>query len=111
MDQYHIWCNLNDSRDDLTFADAVDAWLGHLQRQGAVEGWRLTRRKLGLGPAVLGEFHLVIEVRDLAQLEQAFGLAATRAEPHEPLHAAVYRLVRDASFGLERDFPDAVRER
>ena len=36
------------------------------------------RRKLGLGPSTLGEFHIVIEVRDLAQLDAAFGTAASR---------------------------------
>jgi hypothetical protein len=31
-----------------------------------IETWRLTRRKLGLAPSALGEFHIVIETKDLA---------------------------------------------
>jgi hypothetical protein len=34
--------------------------------EGLIEKWRLARRKLGLGPCRLGEWHLMMEVRDLA---------------------------------------------
>ncbi|TAH35562.1 MAG: hypothetical protein EYC70_12965 [Planctomycetota bacterium] len=109
MDHYHIWVNLADSHADLEFARAVAGWLGHLRERGLIEGWRLSRRKLGFGPAELGEFHLEIETRDLAQLENAFQLAAARAGEGERLHAEVYSRVADFRAALYRDFPDAVR--
>ena len=109
MDVYNIWCNLRDSSRDLEFAERVDAWLGWLANEGRVEGHRLTRRKLGFGPAGLGEFHVAIETRDLAQLEQAFDVAATRAGQAEELHSHVFSMVRDVVFSLERDFPDPQR--
>ena len=111
MDLYHIWCNLVPGTSDVEFCAAVDAYLGALRAEGRIAGHRITRRKLGLGPRELGEFHVVIEVEDLAQLDRAFLEVATRDGPIEALHRAVNQHARDLSFALYRDFPDAGRRR
>ncbi|MEJ0019470.1 MAG: DUF6614 family protein [Acetobacteraceae bacterium] len=111
MDLYHVWCDLRPGVSDTTFADKVAAYMGHLKGQGLIEGWRLTRRKLGLGPPGMGEFHLMMEVKDLAQLDLAFTRVASRREPVEGVHFDVNSLVQNAVFALYRDFPDAVRHR
>jgi hypothetical protein len=111
MDIYHAWFNLKPGVGDVAFSEKVAAYLGRLRDDGLIEGWRLTRRKLGLAPRELGDFHVMIEVKDLAQLERAFARVATRREPIEGLHFAVNSMVSDAQFALYRDFPDAVRER
>ena len=36
-----------------------------------IQAYRITRRKLGLGPAEFLEFHITLEVTDLAQLDAA----------------------------------------
>jgi hypothetical protein len=109
VDIYHIWCNLREGVNDLAFTDAVGAYLTDLEQQGALVTHRVTRRKLGLGPSTLGEFHITLEFADLGQLDQAFSRVATRLDPVESLHRAVYTKVKDLSFALYRDFPDAVR--
>ena len=109
MDIYHGWCDLKEGVKDLAFARAFESYMGHLEQHGAIEGWRLTRRKLGLGPKELGDFHFMIETHDLAQLEKAFSLAAGRREPTESVHHALNSLVCNLTFALYRDFPDAVR--
>jgi hypothetical protein len=106
MDVYHIWCDLKDGREDRAFAAAVAAYLDHHRAGGRIESWRLLRRKLGLGPDGMGEFHILIETKDLTQLEKAFRAAAERSGEVEKLHAAVYSRVTNARFGLARDFPD-----
>ena len=111
MDIYHAWCNLKPGVGDLAFAEGVAQYMGHLKEQGLIAAWRLTRRKLGLAPTGFGEFHLMIEVENLAQLDAAFARAASRAAPTERVHFGVNSLVQDAVFALYRDFPDAVRER
>ena len=111
MDHYHAWCNLKVGVKDTEFADRVHAYLGHLKEGGPIAGYRLTRRKLGLGPAHLPEFHIIIEVEGLAQLDKAFEQVASRADPAEGLHHAVNSLVTDVSFALYRDFPDMARVR
>lgn len=109
MNYYHIWCDLRDSTQDLEFVAAVEAYLGSLRAAGRIEGHRLTRRKLGFGPDELGEFHIEIRVRDLAQLDEAFAQVAPRAGETERLHAAVYSRIKNARFRLDRDFPDPGR--
>jgi hypothetical protein len=111
MDLYHAWFNLKPGTSDTGFNDKLASYLGHLRDEGLIEGWRLTRRKLGLAPRELGDFHLMIEVKDMAQLEQAFARVAGRRNPVEGLHFAMNSMVSDATFALYRDFPDAVRGR
>jgi hypothetical protein len=111
MDIYHVWCDLKPGVQDVAWSEKATAYLGWLKAQGLIEGWRLTRRKLGLGAPGLGEFHVMMEVRDLAQLEAAFQRVASRAEPAEGFHFGANALVRNAVFALYRDFPDPVRQR
>jgi hypothetical protein len=111
VDIYHIWFDLKPGTADIELSDRLGAYLGHLKEQGLIAGWRLTRRKLGLAPREFREFHAMIEIRDLQQLDRAFSRVAARGEPVEGLHVAVNSLVSDAVFALYRDFPDPVRQR
>src|SRR5262249_43651004 len=109
MDLYHVWCNLKPGVRDVALIEGARRYLGHLKSEGLIEDWRLTRRTLGLAPPGLGEFHVIIETRDLAQLDAAFRVAASRREPVEGFHFGVNSLVQDAVFALYRDFPDPGR--
>jgi len=111
MDIYHIWCNLKDGVRDTEFCDRVNDYLGHLKENAHIESFRITRRKLGLGPSFLFEFHIMLETRDLSQLEDAFQLVGKRSGEVEGLHHSVNSLVSDIFFSLYRDFPDPWRER
>jgi hypothetical protein len=109
MDYYHIWCNLKDSSKDLEFSRDVAAYLGHLMEKGLIIEYKLTRRKFGFSPDDLGEFHIIIAVSNLQQLEQAFQAVATRTGEVEKHHHPVYSAVTDFKSALYRDFPDPVR--
>ncbi|GIK18713.1 MAG: hypothetical protein DYG93_09830 [Leptolyngbya sp. PLA2] len=109
MQHYHMWFNLKDSHKDAEFARHAAAYLDHLKSRGLVESWSLTRRKLGFGPSDLGEFCITVATRDLAQLDAAFSLVATRAGEIESLHRPVYSMVTDFRSALYRDFPDPQR--
>lgn len=104
-----MWFNLRESHRDVEFAKAVDAYLGYLKAQGKIDGWRLTRRKFGFGPAEIGEFHCEVWTASLAQLDEAFSVVATRDGEVEALHRPVYSAVRDFKSALYRDFPDPQR--
>lgn len=110
MDLYHIWCDLRPGVRDTDFVEAIDRYLGRLRGDGLIESYRVTRRKLGLGAAGLGEFHIWIETRDLAQLDAAFTWVSSRAEPVEGFHHGVNSLVENTQFALYRDFPDPHRQ-
>ncbi|CAG0967211.1 hypothetical protein PHYC_01049 [Phycisphaerales bacterium] len=109
MNYYEIWVNLKDSRKDLEFCQAVNAYMRHLQKQGRLESWRITRRKFGFGPDGLGEFHISLAFKDLTQMDTAFGEVATRTGAVEQLHNPVYSMVTDFKSALYRDFPDPER--
>lgn len=111
MDIYHGFFDLRDGQSDVDFADDLAAFMNHLKDAGKIESWRLMRRKLGLGPDGLGEFHIMIEVKDLAQLDAAFAMAAGRAGETEARHARVNRQIAGVKFALYRDFPDPCRVR
>jgi len=110
MDLYNIWCDLKPGTSDLEFSRSVRAYLGNLQASGRIDSFRLARRKLGLGPEQLGEFHICIEIHDLAQLDKAFREVSSRTGPIESLHAAVNQVAANLTFALYRDFPDPHRK-
>jgi hypothetical protein len=111
MDIYHIWCNLKEGIGDLEFADAARGYLDHLTDAGLIAGYRLTRRKLGLAPPQLPEWHITIDFANMSQLDSAFDRVSARAGPIEGFHRAVNQKVRDSFFALYRDFPDDGRVR
>ena len=111
MDVYHGWCDLKPGVTDVDFSEHLGKYMAHLKEQGLIEGWRLTRRKLGLGIPELGEFHIAIELKNLAQLEAAFERVGSRREPTEGFHFGVNSLVQNARFALYRDFPNPFRHR
>lgn len=108
MDVYEIEVDLRPGVRDVELVAALDAYLGRLRQDGRIEGWRLLRRKLGFGTG--GEFKVLIETRDLAQLDDAFRAVSRRAEPEESAHHAVNHLVTGFRASLYRDFPDPHRE-
>ena len=110
MDIYHGFFSLKPGVGDLEFADDLKRFMEYLVSQGKIASWRLMRRKLGLGPREFGEFHLMIEVEGMAQLDEAFNLAATRSGDTESMHFGVNSKIADVKFALYRDFPDPVRQ-
>ncbi len=109
MDHYHAFFDLKSGTKDLEFARHLARYMGHLKDNGLIEGWRMERRKLGLGPRELGEFHVVMDTKNLDQLEKAFQHVSTRSEPVESLHFDVNRHATNLMFALYRDFPDPQR--
>ncbi len=107
MDVYEISVDLRPGVRDLDFAAALETYLGALVDQGRIESWRLLRRKLGLGHGA--EFKVLLETRDLAQLDAAFELVSSRGADIEGAHHGVNSLVTNFQASLYRDFPDPHR--
>ena len=110
MTIYHTWCNLKEGVRDMEFVERVRAYFDYLTEQDLVKGYRIMRKQLGLAPTTLPEFHVMIELEDLSQLDRLFKRVTSRAEPVESLHHGVNSLVRDPLFALYRDFPDSTRK-
>lgn len=108
MDIYHVWCDLKHGVSDRDFAERLRAFLDRLKSEGKLESWRLTRCKLGLSPDSMPEWHVMIETKGLAQLDEAFRtLAPKTGETHE-LHFAANAMVENLKFALYRDWPDEI---
>lgn len=107
MDVYELSVDLRPGVHDLDFVAALGVYLDGLRDRELIAEWRLLRRKLGLGGT--SEFKVLIETRDLAQLDAAFSAVATRDEPIETQHFDVNSLVVNFQAALWRDFPDAGR--
>lgn len=110
MDIYHIWCGLKPGIRDLEFVTRAERYFEHLKAEGLIAGYRIMRKKLGLAESTLGEFHIMLELEGLAQLDEVFKRVAARVEPIEGLHHGVNALVQEPRFALYRDFPDPVRQ-
>ena len=107
MDVYEIRVDLRPGVRDLDFVAALESYLGALVADGRLESWRLLRRKLGLGAGQ--EFKVLIETRDLAQLDEAFRSVSARTGEIEGMHHGVNSLVVGFEASLWRDFPDPHR--
>ena len=107
MDVYEISVDLSPGVRDMDLVAGLGSYLDALRDDGRIESWRLLRRKLGFGNG--GEFKVLIETRDLAQLDEAFRLVSARDDPIESLHHGVNSLVTNLQASLYRDFPDPQR--
>jgi hypothetical protein len=111
MDIYNAWFDLKAGVSDVEFSDRLKTYMDALKKDGLMQGWRLMRRKLGLSAAPVGEFHVMMEFSDLAQLDSAFNRVGSRRKPIEGVHFGVNSLVQNVQFALYRDFPDSIRHR
>jgi len=109
MDIYHIWFNLKDGVRDTEFAQDARSYLDQLKGLGSIAGYRLSRRKLGLGPPQLPTWHITLDFENMAQMDSAFSRVSSRTDPIESFHHAVNSKVQDIFFALYRDFPDSNR--
>lgn len=110
MDIYHGFFSLKQGVSDVEFARDYAVFMDYLVEHKKIASWRLMRRKLGLGPQEFGEFHIMIEVENLAQLDNAFSMVATRSGDVEKHHFNVNSKIANVKFALYRDFPDPVRK-
>ncbi len=113
MNLYHCMIELRQECRALAFAKAVDGWMGHLQAQGLITGWRLMRRKFGLASGNHPDFLLEIEVPGMAALDNAFLVLAT-AEDDESArrYDQMHQMIAQVEVGLYRPYPDQTqRER
>ena len=109
MNLYHVMIDLKDDAKALSFAKALDDWLGYLQGQGLIGEWRLMRRKLNLAADNARDFLLEIEVDRMAQLDEMFRHISSHSDEVDRLYYPVHHMIGRAEFALYRPFPDAER--
>ncbi|NBB98469.1 MAG: hypothetical protein GVY34_09930 [Alphaproteobacteria bacterium] len=108
MTSYQCMIDLKPNANELAFARAVAAWFGALQAAGKVAGWHLSRRKLKLAGAGFGDFLLVVEFDDMAQMDRAFAHLEEGDHDAARLYSQMHGMIDRAEAGLYRPFPDPV---
>lgn len=100
--------DLKPNANELAFARAVGAWFGLLQAAGKVAAWHLSRRKLRLAGAGFGDFLLVVEFNDMAQMDDAFAHLSTDDHDAAQVYALMHGMIDRAEAGLYRPYPDPI---
>lgn len=109
MNLYHCTIDLKDDAKAVAFAAAMDAWMGYLQANGMINGWRLCRRKLGFGAPQARDFLLEVDLDDLAHLDRAFRFCGSGDDDVERLYTTVHQMIGQVDTALYRPFPDPER--
>ncbi|MEM1276346.1 MAG: DUF6614 family protein [Pseudomonadota bacterium] len=109
MNLYHCFIELKPDAKVLSFCQALEKWMDHLQAADVIGSWRLMRRKLSLASDCHGDLMLEIEFADLAHLDQAFRHVGTHSADVTELYEPVHSMIADLKSGIYRPFPDPDR--
>lgn len=109
MTTYHCMINLKPGANALAFAHAVQNWFGMLKSAGKIESWHLQRRKLHLAGPGFGDFLISLQLRDMAQLDLAFGHLGEHQDVSLRAYEQMHGMIDQLEVGLYRDFPDPVQ--
>ena len=109
MDIYHIWANKEGDITDLEFVNGMRGFLQHLQDEGKMESFRITRCKMGFRSiADMPEWHIMMEFKDMGQMDDAFKRVAPLEGELEVKHKSFNQFVSgDIQHALFRDWPDS----
>jgi hypothetical protein len=108
MDIYHVWADKQEGISDTEWVTNMRAFFDHLVSEARMESYRITRCKMGFRSiADLPEWHIMMEFRDMAQLEQCFQRVAPREGELEDKHRSFNQFVSgNIQHALFRDWPD-----
>jgi hypothetical protein len=109
-DIYHIWANKEGDITDLDWVTNMRGFLQHLVDEDKMLSFRITRCKMGFRSiADMPEWHIMMEFRDMAQMDMAFCRVAPLEGDLEVKHKSFNQFVSgDIQHALFRDWPDAL---
>jgi len=112
MDIYHIYADHTEDTNAHEFAIKMRKFLDHMVAMGRMESYRLTRMKLGFRSMDLPEFHIMMEFKNMQQLDDAMTSVLRNEENIESNHVAFNQLVdvETIQHFLYRDFPDQLKD-
>ena len=108
MDIYHIWADKEGDISDTEFVNNMRAFLEHLKSEGKMESYRITRCKMGFRSLDIPEWHIMMEFKNMAQMDSAFERVAPLEGELETKHRSFNHFVADnIQHALYRDWPDS----
>lgn len=108
MDIYHIWCDKDSNITDIDWVNNMKSFLDHLVSESKMESYRITRCKMGFRSiADMPEWHIMMEFKDMAQMDNAFKRVAPLEGELETKHKSFNQFVSgNIQHALFRDWPD-----
>lgn len=109
-DIYHIWANKQGDISDLDWVTNMQGFLQHLVDEDKMLSFRITRCKMGFRSiADMPEWHIMMEFRNMAQMDTAFARVAPLEGELENKHRSFNQFVSgDIQHALFRDWPDVL---
>lgn len=108
MDLYVIWADKQGDISDHEWVEHMQSFFDLLVKDDRMQSYRITRCKLGFRSiADLPEWMIILEFRDLAQLDLAFGQVSADQGPMDQHHRSFNQFVAaNIQHALFRDWPD-----
>ena len=108
MDLYVIWADKQGDITDLDWVNGMKSFFDHLQSEGRLEDYRITRCKMGFRSiANMPEWMIIMEFKNMAQMDEAFRRVAPLKGELETKHQSFNQFVADTiQHALFRDWPD-----
>ena len=107
-DLYTIWADKQGNISDIEWVQGMRAFFDHLVREDRMVTYRITRCKMGFRSiANMPEWMIIMEFRDMAQMDQAFRRVAPLEGDLEEKHKSFNQFVAgNIQHALFRDWPD-----
>lgn len=110
MDIYNVWADKKGDIDDQQWIDNMNAFLQQLVDEGKMEKFRVMRMKLGFRSMDIPEWHIMMEFKDMNQLDAAHNRVAPLKGELEDKHKSFNQFVdvETIQHALYRDYPDDI---
>ena len=107
-DLYTIWADKEGDISDLDWVNGMKSFFEHLKSEGKMLDYRITRCKMGFRSiAAMPEWMIIMEFRDMAQMDEAFKRVAPLEGELETKHKSFNQYVSgNIQHALFRDWPD-----
>lgn len=107
-DLYTIWADKEGAVSDLDWVNGMKAFFDQLVSEDKMQSYRITRCKLGFRSiADMPEWLIIMEFRDMAQMDNAFKRVAPLEGELEEKHKSFNKFVAgNIQHALWRDWPD-----
>lgn len=108
MDLYTIWADKQGDITDLEWVTGMRQFFEHLIKEDRMVSYRITRCKMGFRSiADLPEWMIIMEFRNMAQMDLAFQRVAKKEGELEQKHLSFNQFVSgNIQHALFRDWPD-----
>lgn len=106
MDIYHIWADKNGDISDQEWIANMRKFLDQLVLENKMQSYRITRCKMGFRSLDIPEWHIMMEFKNMSQMDSAFERVSPLEGELENKHKSFNQFVSgNIQHALYRDWP------